>query len=132
MVCQLPSPSLLTVLLIVVLSSSTPSSSFAFTTIPDHHHHYRHVDSIVHRRTPSTTTALSVLVQRSTISMPTQEPMVPYRAPGRTYDTFIGMKSRQLKDRKLWIARYIDEEATNSIISSLLYMQSMTTLYTRM
>ena len=124
MVCQLPSPSLLTVLLIVVLSSSTPSSSFAFTTIPDHHHHYRHVDSIIHRPTPSwTTTALSV--QRSTIKMPTQEPMVPYRAPGRTYDTFIGMKSRQLKDRKLWIARYIDEEATNSIISSLLYMQSM-------
>ena len=58
------------------------------------------------------------------ISMPTQEPMVPYRAPGRTYDQFIGMKSRQLKDRKLWIARYIDDDASNSIISSLLYLQS--------
>lgn len=50
--------------------------------------------------------------------------MVPYRAPGSSYDQFIGMKSRQLKDRKLWIAQYIDEEASNSIISSLLYMQS--------
>lgn len=56
--------------------------------------------------------------------MPTQEPMVPYRAPGSSYDQFIGMKSRQLKDRKLWIAQYIDDEASNSIISSLLYMQS--------
>jgi len=34
------------------------------------------------------------------------------------------MKSRQLKDRKLWIAQYIDDDASNSIISSLLYMQS--------
>lgn len=122
MVCQLP-PSLLAVLLIIVtLSSSAPSSS-AFTT-PDHHHCHCHChdDSIIHRPHHSTT---ELSVQRSTIKMPTQEPMVPYRAPGRTYDTFIGMKSRQLKDRKLWIARYIDEEATNSIISSLLYMQSM-------
>lgn len=68
------------------------------------------------------TTSLSVI--RQPIKMPTQEPMVPYRAPGATYDQFIGMKSRQLKDRKLWIAQYIDEEASNSIISSLLYMQS--------
>lgn len=56
--------------------------------------------------------------------MPTQEPMVPYRAPGSSYDQFIGLQSRQLRDRKLWIARYIDEEASNSIISSLLYLQS--------
>lgn len=56
--------------------------------------------------------------------MPTQEPLVPYRAPGSTYDQFIGLKSRQLKERKLWIAQYIDDDACNSIISSLLYMQS--------
>ncbi|KAL7493446.1 hypothetical protein ACHAWT_006648 [Skeletonema menzelii] len=70
----------------------------------------------------STTTSLSV--KRMPITMPTQEPMVPYRAPGSSYDQFIGLKSRQLRDRKLWIARYIDEEASNSIISSLLYLQS--------
>lgn len=40
------------------------------------------------------------------------------------YDQFVGLKTRQLRDRKLWIAQYIDEEATNSIISSLLYLQS--------
>ena len=56
--------------------------------------------------------------------MPTQEPMVPYRAPGRTSDVFIPMSSRQLRDRKLWISRYIDDNASNSIISSLLYLKS--------
>jgi len=71
---------------------------------------------------PTTTTSLSV--KRMPIMMPTQEPMVPYRAPGSSYDQFIGLQSRQLRDRKLWIARYIDEEASNSIISSLLYLQS--------
>jgi len=50
--------------------------------------------------------------------------MVPYRAPGSTYDQFVGMKTRQLRDRTLWIARYIDDDATNEIISSLLYLQS--------
>jgi len=50
--------------------------------------------------------------------------MVPYRAPGRTSEVFIPMSSRQLRDRKLWIARYIDDNASNSIISSLLYMKS--------
>jgi len=50
--------------------------------------------------------------------------MVPYRAPGSAYDQFIGMQSRQLKERKLWISQYIDDDAANSIISSLLYLQS--------
>ncbi|EJK71099.1 hypothetical protein THAOC_07491 [Thalassiosira oceanica] len=68
------------------------------------------------------TTRLSV--KRMPIMMPTQEPMVPYRAPGSTYDQFVGMKTRQLRDRTLWIARYIDDDATNEIISSLLYLQS--------
>ena len=72
----------------------------------------------------SATTTTSLSVKRMPIMMPTQEPMVPYRAPGSAYDQFIGLKSRQLRDRKLWIAQYIDEEASNSIISSLLYLQS--------
>lgn len=89
----------------------------AFTS-PSHH------GSISIQKQQSTTTATALSVIRQPIMMPTQEPMVPYRAPGSSYDQFIGMKSRQLKDRKLWIAQYIDEEASNSIISSLLYMQS--------
>ena len=72
----------------------------------------------------TTTTTTTLSVKRMPITMPTQEPLVPYRAPGSSYDQFIGLKSRQLRDRKLWIAQYIDEEASNSIISSLLYLQS--------
>mmetsp|Transcript_18169 Transcript_18169/g.38136 ORF Transcript_18169/g.38136 Transcript_18169/m.38136 type:complete len:304 (+) Transcript_18169:140-1051(+) len=86
------------------------SDTAAFTA-PSHH-------------VPSTKRASALSVKRMPIMMPTDEPLVPYRAPGSTYDQFIGLKSRQLKDRKLWIAQYIDEEASNSIISSLLYLQS--------
>jgi len=63
-------------------------------------------------------------MRTATISMPTTEPLVPYRAPGSTQDQLIGLSSQQLRDRKLWIARYIDDSASNDIISSLLYLQS--------
>ncbi|KAL7538807.1 hypothetical protein ACHAXR_008810 [Thalassiosira sp. AJA248-18] len=88
------------------------SNACAFTT-PNHH------GSISSQKR-----SMALSVKRQPIMMPTQEPMVPYRAPGSAYDQFIGLQSRQLRDRKLWIARYIDEEASNSIISSLLYLQS--------
>lgn len=97
----------------MALSLSIPSFGF---TPPGRH------GSISARRRSSSATTLSV--KRMPITMPTQEPMVPYRAPGSTYDQFVGLKTRQLRDRKLWIAQYIDEEASNSIISSLLYLQS--------
>eukprot|EP00585_Thalassiosira_rotula_P006235 CAMPEP_0196143486 /NCGR_PEP_ID=MMETSP0910-20130528/13491_1 /TAXON_ID=49265 /ORGANISM="Thalassiosira rotula, Strain GSO102" /LENGTH=316 /DNA_ID=CAMNT_0041404955 /DNA_START=38 /DNA_END=988 /DNA_ORIENTATION=+ len=93
----------------------------AFTT-PNHHGPISSTTARSRQRRSSSSTALSV--RRMPIMMPTQEPMVPYRAPGSGYDQFIGLQSRQLRDRKLWIARYIDEEASNSIISSLLYLQS--------
>ena len=112
-----------TLLATLALSNTSPSSS-AFT-IPDGRGSIIRPSSTAattQRKERSSSVALSVF--RMPISMPTQEPMVPYRAPGRTYDQFIGMKSRQLKDRKLWIARYIDDDASNSIISSLLYLQS--------
>ena len=43
---------------------------------------------------------------------------------GSDYASFIGLNSALLRDRKLWIGKFIDEEAANSIISSLLYLQS--------
>ena len=46
------------------------------------------------------------------------------QAPGSTYASFIGLKSSQLRNGKLWISQFIDDEASNSIISSLLYIQS--------
>eukprot|EP00571_Detonula_confervacea_P006932 CAMPEP_0172320218 /NCGR_PEP_ID=MMETSP1058-20130122/39984_1 /TAXON_ID=83371 /ORGANISM="Detonula confervacea, Strain CCMP 353" /LENGTH=309 /DNA_ID=CAMNT_0013035441 /DNA_START=26 /DNA_END=955 /DNA_ORIENTATION=+ len=98
-----------------LLATLALSNTSAFTT-PNHH------GSIPSTTQKRSSVALSVI--RQPIMMPTQEPMVPYRAPGSTYDQFIGMKARQLKERKLWIAQYIDDDAANSIISSLLYLQS--------
>jgi ATP-dependent Clp protease protease subunit len=46
------------------------------------------------------------------------------QAPGSTYTSFIDLKSHQLRNGKLWISQYIDDNASNSIISSLLYLQS--------
>lgn len=46
------------------------------------------------------------------------------QAPGSTYTSFVGLKSAQLRSGKLWISQFIDDEASNSIISSLLYIQS--------
>merc|ERR1711957_420476 len=77
------------------------------------------------RLSPSTTSNLrSKFRQRTEIKMPTTEPLVPYRAPGSTQDQFIGLQSRQLRERQLWITRYIDDNASNDIISSLLYLQN--------
>lgn len=110
------------VLVILALSSSLPST-LAFNA-PRHHHHH-HGATITRRCLSTSTSSTALAVTRLPITMmPTQEPMVPYRAPGRTSEVFIPMSSRQLRDRKLWIARYIDDNASNSIISSLLYMKS--------
>ncbi len=107
-------------LLAFLALSSTLPSSFAFNALRHQH------GAIIARRclplSPSSSTALSA-TRPPIVMMPTQEPMVPYRAPGRT-DVFIPMSSRHLRDRKLWISRYIDDNASNSIISSLLYLKS--------
>eukprot|EP00956_Cyclotella_meneghiniana_P016507 scaffold26070_cov71-Cyclotella_meneghiniana.AAC.11 len=66
----------------------------------------------------------ALAVKRSTIMMPTTEPLVPYKAPGSTQAQFVGLKSAQLQSGKLWISQYIDDSASNDIISSLLWMQS--------
>jgi ATP-dependent Clp protease protease subunit len=100
---------------LLLASLALPSLSSGFVTPKN---------GMTKTKSSSTTTTTTLSVKRMPIMMPTQEPMVPYRAPGSSYDQFIGLKSRQLRDRKLWIARYIDEEASNSIISSLLYLQS--------
>lgn len=107
-------------LLATLLLSDTAS---AFTA-PNRNRHGFIPDAVGRRQRRSSAAATALSVRRMPITMPTQEPMVPYRAPGSSHDQFIGLQSRQLRDRKLWIARYIDEEASNSIISSLLYLQS--------
>lgn len=116
MVRNLPSSLLVT----LALSLSDLSDTSAFT--PPNHHASLIPSAARRQRRSSPATGLQV--QRMPITMPTQEPMVPYRAPGSVYDQFVGLQTRQLRDRKLWISRYIDEDAANSVISSLLYLQS--------
>eukprot|EP00584_Thalassiosira_punctigera_P017439 CAMPEP_0172552200 /NCGR_PEP_ID=MMETSP1067-20121228/43682_1 /TAXON_ID=265564 ORGANISM="Thalassiosira punctigera, Strain Tpunct2005C2" /NCGR_SAMPLE_ID=MMETSP1067 /ASSEMBLY_ACC=CAM_ASM_000444 /LENGTH=316 /DNA_ID=CAMNT_0013340127 /DNA_START=63 /DNA_END=1013 /DNA_ORIENTATION=+ len=106
-----------------LLAALALSRASAFTS-PNHHGSIPSAAATRRQRRSSSSSLTALSVRRMPIVMPTQEPMVPYRAPGSSYDQFIGLQSRQLRDRKLWIARYIDEEASNSIISSLLYLQS--------
>jgi len=62
-------------------------------------------------------------VKRMPISMPTNTPMVPYKAPGTDYYQFVDLDSRMYRERTMFISRFIDEEAANSIISILLYLR---------
>ncbi|KAL7472583.1 hypothetical protein ACHAXS_012954 [Conticribra weissflogii] len=66
--------------------------------------------------------SVACAVKRMPIMMPTQEPMVPYRDSGSEVASFIGLNSALLRDRKLWIGKFIDDEASNDIISSLIYL----------
>eukprot|EP01082_Thalassiosira_pseudonana_P004899 g4187.t1 g4187 contig15:523319-524566(-) len=107
-------------LLLATLAVSSPSTTSAFVS-PNHHGSISTLDTNVNVR-GSEKRSMELAVKRSPIMMPTTEPLVPH--PGAAYAQFIGLKSRQLRDRKLWIGQFIDEEASNSIISSLLYLQN--------
>jgi len=50
--------------------------------------------------------------------------MVPFQDPNSEYAQFMGINARWLKDKTLWISSFIDEESSNSIISSLLYLRN--------
>lgn len=60
---------------------------------------------------------------RDIIKMPTDTPMVPYKAPGSDYAQFIDIYSRFYRDRIMMIGKYIDENAANEIISVILYLR---------
>jgi len=61
--------------------------------------------------------------RRLPITMPTQTPMVPYKPPGQDYSQFIDLPSRMYRDRIMFISQFIDEDASNNIISTLLYLR---------
>ena len=67
--------------------------------------------------------AKMALIRRDPIQMPTQTPMVPYKPPGSDYTQFIDLYSRMYRDRTMMISSYINEEASNNIISILLYLR---------
>lgn len=67
--------------------------------------------------------AKMAMTRRDPIQMPTQTPMVPYKAPNSDYTQFIDLYSRMYRDRTMMISSYINEEAANNIISILLYLR---------
>lgn len=70
---------------------------------------------------------MSTTTRRDTIKMPSQTPMVPWKAPGSDYAQFIDINSAMYRDRTLMVSRFIDEEAANEIISILLWMMEQDT-----
>ncbi|KAL7478800.1 hypothetical protein ACHAW6_004553 [Cyclotella cf. meneghiniana] len=96
------------------------SSASAFVA-PNHH---GSISQLVNGAGGKDARSMALAVKRFPILMPTTEPLVPYKAPGSSYASFIGLKSSQLRNGKLWISQFIDDEASNSVISSLLYIQS--------
>ncbi|CAJ1937123.1 unnamed protein product [Cylindrotheca closterium] len=61
--------------------------------------------------------------RRDTIMMPSQTPMVPWKAPGSDVAQFVDINSAMYRDRTIMINKFIDEEAANEIISIILYMR---------
>lgn len=55
--------------------------------------------------------------------MPTSTPMVPYKPPGSDYAQFVDIYSRMMRDRILLIGKFIDEAASNEIISTLIFLR---------
>lgn len=56
--------------------------------------------------------------------MPSQTPMVPYKAPGSQYTQFVSIEAAMYKDRTMMINKYIDENVANNIIAILLYLRN--------
>jgi len=61
--------------------------------------------------------------RRDTIMMPSQTPMVPWKAPGSDVAQFVDINSAMYRDRTLMINKFIDEAVANEIISIILYMR---------
>jgi len=57
------------------------------------------------------------------VMMPSGTPMVPWQPPGQDYAQFVDIYSRLMRDRIMLIGQYIDEEAANNIITTLLYLK---------
>ncbi|CEM00799.1 unnamed protein product [Vitrella brassicaformis CCMP3155] len=56
--------------------------------------------------------------------MPSTTPQVPYKPPGSDFYTWVDLNTRLLRDRVIFVGRFLDEEAANQIIATLLYLRS--------
>jgi len=70
-----------------------------------------------------TRTDTKLWVKRDVIRMPSNTPMVPYKAPNSDYTQFVDINSAMYRDRTLMISKFIDEEAANEIIGIILWMR---------
>jgi len=61
--------------------------------------------------------------RRDPIKMPTQTPLVPYKPPNSDYAQFVDLNAMFYRERILFISRYINEDAANEIIATLLYLR---------
>ncbi|CAB9520736.1 protease proteolytic subunit [Seminavis robusta] len=77
--------------------------------------------STMHSRSMKSGTRL--WVKREPIRMPSQTPMVPYKAPGSDYTQFVDINSAMYRDRTLMISKFIDENYANEIIGIILFMR---------
>ena len=90
-----------TALLTAIASALVPTSQ-----IPHHRRHRHHFPA----RLP---TAVHVKA----------EPLVPWRPPGEPYDVMIGLYTRLYRDRIILLGKFLDEEASNQLVATLLYLQ---------
>lgn len=63
-------------------------------------------------------------VKNRLVMMPNNSPMVPWQPPGQEYSQWVDINSRLARDRIMLIGNFIDEEAANSIISTILYLRN--------
>lgn len=63
------------------------------------------------------------MLQRETIRMPSQKPMVPYKPPGSDYAQFIDIEAAMYRDRTIMISNFINDEYANSLIAIILYLR---------
>lgn len=80
-------------------------------------------DAFTLNASPNTRPSSQLNVKRDILKMPTDTPMVPYKAPGSDYAQFIDIYSRMFRDRIMFIGKYIDENEANNIISIILYLR---------
>ncbi len=64
------------------------------------------------------------MAQRSTIRMPSQEPMVPWKPPGMEGHQFVSVSQRLFRERIVILGDFLDEEKANNLIATLMYLKN--------
>lgn len=65
----------------------------------------------------------NVRALKKTVRGPSSEPMVPYSPPGQSYSYFVPLSQRYYQDRTLFLGDFLDEQKSNKLIATLLYLR---------